>query len=234
MHKTIKTSKGPYTYKFVPIFEGIKPIDKKIANENLQLLKQVCDRNHLTFLLFFGTLLGAVREHGFITHDEDIDLVMLKSDMPAFLAMLFELREVGFELARFERRGFLSIIRKGEYIDLYFFAPYKKDPSLMHCCMDICEKKYVEETAPMEFLGQTYMAPIDYENYLSHQYGEDWRTPSRKFEFGLSKVQRFKQLAIMYLKELIPVSILEILQEKKEQPVLDYFINKIERKKSNL
>lgn len=98
MHKTIKTSKGPYTYKFVPIFEGIKPIDKTIANENLQLLKQVCDRNHLTFLLFFGTLLGAVREHGFITHDEDIDLVMLKSDMPAFLAMLFELREVGFEL----------------------------------------------------------------------------------------------------------------------------------------
>jgi hypothetical protein len=38
----------------------------------------------------------------------------------------------------------------------------------------------------------------------------------------------------MYVKELMPVSILERLQEKKEQPVLDYFINKIESKKSNL
>lgn len=232
MHKTIKTSKGPYTYKFVPIFEGIKPIDKTIANENLQLLKQVCDRNHLTFLLFFGTLLGAVREHGFISHDEDIDLVMLKSDMPAFLSMLFELREAGFELARFERRGFLSIIRKGEYIDLYFFAPYRKDPSLMHCCMDICEKKYVEEIAPMEFLGQTYMAPIDYEDYLTHQYGEDWMTPSQKFEFHLSNIQRYKQLAIMYVKELLPVSLLEKLQEKKEQPIVDDFIQKIYAKRT--
>ena len=233
MYKTISTPKGKYKYKFVPIFEGIKPIDKKIANENLKLLKEVCDRNHLTFLLYFGTLLGAVREHDFITHDEDIDLVMLKTDMSAFLSMLFELRKVGFELARYERRGFLSIIRKGEYIDIYFFAPYKNDPSLMHCCMDICEKKYIEETAPMEFLGNTYMAPGDYEEYLAYQYGDDWRTPSQRFKFGLSNTQRFKQLAIMYIKELIPTPILERLQEKKEQHVLDFYIERIKNCHNN-
>ena len=227
MYKSISTPKGKYHYKFVPIFEGIKPIDKKIAKENLLLLKQVCDRNHLTFLLFFGTLLGAIREHDFITHDEDIDLVMLKSDMPAFLNILFDLREVGFELARYERRGFLSIIRKGEYIDIYFYAPYKKDPSLMHCCMDICEKKYIEEVAPIEFLGYTYLAPIEYEEYLAYQYGDDWRIPSRKFEFGLSKGSRLKQLITMYIKEFIPTLLLEKLQEKKEQPNLNGFIKKI-------
>ena len=51
MYKTIDTPKGKYRYKFVPIFEGIKPIDKEIANENLKLLKEVCDRNGLQFLL---------------------------------------------------------------------------------------------------------------------------------------------------------------------------------------
>lgn len=232
MYKTISTQKGKYRYKFVPIFEGIKPINKEIANENLKLLKEVCDRNNLTFLLFFGTLLGAVREHDFITHDEDIDIVMLKSEMPAFLSMLFELRQEGFELARYERRGFLSIIRKGEYIDIYFYAPYKKDPELMHCCMDICEKNFIEEIAPMEFLGNTYMAPVDYEEYLAYQYGDDWRTPSQRFKFGLSNAQRFKQLAIMYIKELIPTPILERLQEKKEQHVLDFFIDKIQKKQN--
>ena len=72
--------------------------------------------------------LGAVREHDFITHDEDIDVVMYKSDMPKFLNLLFDLRKEGFELARYERRGFLSIIRKGEYIDVYFYEPYSQDP----------------------------------------------------------------------------------------------------------
>ena len=72
MYKTIDTPKGKYRYKFVPIFEGIKPLNKEIANENLKLLKEVCDRNGLHFLLFFGTLLGAVREHDFIKHDEDV------------------------------------------------------------------------------------------------------------------------------------------------------------------
>ena len=227
MYKSISTPKGKYKYKFIPIFEGIKPIDKVIANENLKLLKEVCDNNHLTFLLFFGTLLGAIREHDFIAHDEDIDLVMLKSDMPAFLGILFELREVGFEIARYERRGFLSIIRKGEYIDVYFFAPYKKDSSVMHCCMDICERKYIENIAPIEFLGNTYMAPLDYEEYLAYQYGDDWRIPSKKFEFGLSKFARFKQLVIMYTKEFIPVSLLEKLQEKKAQRTINGFLARI-------
>jgi hypothetical protein len=84
MKLSINTLKGKYTYKYVPIFLGIKPIDKAIAKENLLLLKDILDKNHLRFLLLFGTLLGAVREHDFIAHDEDIDLVMKKEDMPAW------------------------------------------------------------------------------------------------------------------------------------------------------
>ena len=153
--------------------------------------------------------------------------------MPAFLGMLFDLRKVGFEIARYERRGFLSIIRKGEYIDIYFFAPYKKDPSLMHCCMDICERKYIENIAPLEFWGNTYMAPMEYEEYLAYQYGDDWRIPAKKFEFGLSNLSRFKQLAIMYIKEFIPVPLLEKLQEKKEQHVIDEYLARIYAKRSS-
>ena len=76
------------------------------------------------------------------------------------------------------------------------------------------------------------MAPVDYEEYLVYQYGDDWRTPSQRFKFGLSNAQRFKQLAIMYIKELIPTPILERLQEKKEQHVLDFFIDKIQKKQN--
>ena len=130
MKLKIKTPVGNYYYKYVPIFLGIKPIDKVIAKENLLLLKGILDKHNLKFLLSFGTLLGAVREHDFISHDEDIDLIMFKRDLPSFLSLLFELRKNGFELARYESRGFLSIIRKGEYIDFYFFDDYPEDCSL--------------------------------------------------------------------------------------------------------
>lgn len=82
----------------------------------------MCEDAGITFILFYGTLLGAVREHDFIDHDEDIDLVLFKKDMRKFENQLFKLRECGFEMARYERRGFCSIIRKGEYIDLYFMS----------------------------------------------------------------------------------------------------------------
>ena len=107
----------------------------------------------------------------------------------------------------------------------------------MHCAvsdMDICEKKYLEEVAPMEFLGNTYLAPIESEEYLTHQYGNNWRIPSAKFEFNLSKSARLKQLIIMYIKEFIPTPLLEKLQEKKEQPVIDGFLKSIYEKRQGL
>ena len=39
MKLKIKTPVGNYFYKYIPIFLGIKPIDKIIAKENLLLLK---------------------------------------------------------------------------------------------------------------------------------------------------------------------------------------------------
>jgi hypothetical protein len=66
MKLNIPTSKGNYSYRFVPIYEGIKPIDKEKAKENLSLLKRICNAHHLEFILFYGTLLGAIREQDFI------------------------------------------------------------------------------------------------------------------------------------------------------------------------
>ena len=74
MKLELHTDKGLYKYKFIPIYQGIKRIDKTIAKENLTILKKVCDDSDLPFILFYGTLLGAIREHDFITHDEDIDI----------------------------------------------------------------------------------------------------------------------------------------------------------------
>ena len=46
----------------------------------LERVKDVCDANDLSLFLVGGTLMGAVRHHGFIPWDNDIDIGMMRQD----------------------------------------------------------------------------------------------------------------------------------------------------------
>lgn len=227
MKLKIYTDKGVYKYKFVPIFEGIKPINKDIARENLAILKRVCEKAGITFILFYGTLLGAVREHDFIDHDEDIDIVLYKDEMRKFENQLFRLRELGFEVARYERRGFMSIIRKGEYIDLYFYKQYPGNPDIYYCCQDMCKKEFIFDLMPYTFQNDTYLVPRNYLDYFEYYFGSNWRTPIQKFDFNMNKFELAKQYMVQYVKNLLPVSLIEKMQMRKDKPLHEKWLSKI-------
>lgn len=63
---------------------------KKIWAVELDLLNEfsrVCDEYHLTWFAHAGTMLGAVRHHGFIPWDDDIDVMMLRKDYERFCSI---------------------------------------------------------------------------------------------------------------------------------------------------
>lgn len=66
----------------------MKPItteeSKQIQLEILQSIHDFCEQNGLTYYLWFGTLLGAVRHKGFIPWDDDIDILMPRKDFEVF------------------------------------------------------------------------------------------------------------------------------------------------------
>lgn len=61
---------------------------KRVWAMELEMVKRfvsVCEQNDLTYFIMGGTLLGAVRHHGFIPWDNDIDLAMPRKDFNKLL-----------------------------------------------------------------------------------------------------------------------------------------------------
>ena len=53
---------------------------QKAVTRNLSVLDSICRENGIKYTLCFGGLLGAVRHHGFIPWDNDVDVVMFEPD----------------------------------------------------------------------------------------------------------------------------------------------------------
>jgi phosphorylcholine metabolism protein LicD len=158
-----------------------KPMDRAIARENMMLFKQTMDACQAEFCLFFGTLLGAVREGDFIPHDYDTDVVIMEASRTRLAEAAPRLIEAGFELARCKDHGrFLTFIRKGEYIDINVA---KEERRLFRHCWNVdfslLSYEVLTEFREFTFLGEQFLVPARYEEALVQMYGADWRVPKR-------------------------------------------------------
>lgn len=201
----IKLSNGYFHYKTIPLYAGVKQINKDIAYENLVVLKEVLDKQDVEFQISFGTLLGAIRENDFITHDEDVDLLVLDEYKQKLFDSLPELKKRGFDVARYDPRGLMSIYRKNEYIDFYLYK--KKEDGTRYCCGSFYPCEMVEKSMPYSFKGLEVRIPVEYINYLCYEYGDDWQTPVVWMNYEQPKIKRILLAIKSVVKEWLPDSL---------------------------
>ena len=67
-------------YRNMPKASGDTRTYQIVENYILQRLKSICDSHNIHFVLYAGTLIGAIRHQGFIPWDDDIDIAMMYDD----------------------------------------------------------------------------------------------------------------------------------------------------------
>lgn len=111
----------------------------------LQILDKICKKHHLTYWLDFGTLLGAVRHHGFIPWDDDTDVSMLREDYDKLCDILHtELDGLGFNIddsQRMARIGFgYRHEQTGIWCDIFPVDTYRSSESEEQAVQSVRQK----------------------------------------------------------------------------------------------
>lgn len=168
----------------------------------LKNVDDVCRQSGIEYFVDFGTLLGIVRDNGFIKNDDDIDisiigdsadpLVVLKKFLSEGFCFVHALtyrgviKEFTVSLNKLTVDFFFSkrIGDAGRTHHIFYFDPnvnYKKPEE-----NSVKERvlPYVKDIKRVCFKEIEIMVPDDCENYLAFLYGKSWKIPDPTFVTG--------------------------------------------------
>lgn len=170
-----------------------------LLRRNLRRLNDVVAGTPLggRYWIFSGVLLGWAREGRLLAHDfRDVDLAYDGADHDRFLAAVPAIVQAGFRPAfryrsndgtttehSFLRHGarfeFFRLTRQG---DQYRYYVYGEDPDRDEGHVELVGALPAQPLEPIQFLGRTWLKPLDHEKELQVMYG-DWRTPDPSWSF---------------------------------------------------
>ena len=180
--------------------EAVTQLMLDYVERMIEILDAECG---ISVWMAFGTLLGAVREGGLISHDSDIDLAFLSdADTPAGVAQeMFRARRAltrhGLNVVN-KTASFVTVLFEtpdGAQANIDLYASFYVGP-LLHETATVRAPVPRDAVLPLQritFEGRLLPAPADPDTVLQASYGPDWRTPDPRFRHqpGDEIVHRF-------------------------------------------
>lgn len=194
---------------YKPIVELINRVKfdnqaRRMKRDGLAMLTEadkVLTKMGVRAFLTYGALLGAYREHGFISYDPDIDLGVLETELPKDLHERME--NAGFHLLRQNYIGVTGQVVEETYeyhkihLDVFFYIKAGKDfYSVIQRRHETkewkeanatdgfpCDRSYVPacDFERRDFLGLQIYMPVDTEGWLKAIYSDSYMTPIKNW-----------------------------------------------------
>jgi phosphorylcholine metabolism protein LicD len=150
-------------------------LNPNIALENLVIISVFLSKEiNIKYCLFFGTLLGFVRQEGFIAHDQDTDIALFNVSEEFIACLKKKLIREEFYIFR-DDTDMLSAMRKGEYIDFHKF--YKVGSYFQNVYFIFPVDLFIKFIDVELANGHKVNIPEDSTKILELIYGKTWRTP---------------------------------------------------------
>ncbi len=202
---------------------------KAILND----LHALLTKSKVPYFAEYGTLLGLIREGGFIKHDEDIDLGVLGWSVDPVKLMEVVL-DHGLLLKRaFCWNGqiteFTFLFNNKLQVDFFFllrgvdgkefgvaYNDFTEDESGRRIAKKIIGVPKPKFSGVSEYTvnGITTYIPQDYEGFLICSYGKNWRTPIENFQASRERVERKDIEGIAYILTT-PEEVREVMAASK-------------------
>ncbi|HKL87188.1 MAG TPA: LicD family protein [Treponemataceae bacterium] len=164
--------------------------------ENMVLMQEILSKNKIVCFLYYGTLLGAIREKGFIPHDDDADIGIFDTDFDRVLTLIPTIVAAGFLFKSLRHGTTLQFIRNDEQLDIYQ-AVHVWRPFGYRWTIDerlTVKGKHLDTLQKIDFLGHSFFIPSEPVKLLQILYGKTWKTPMKNIPTKTGWLWKFKKI----------------------------------------
>lgn len=146
---------------------------------------------NFNYILFYGSLLGLIREGDFIENDDDIDVLLSIKDRAKLINRLQQLR---LEITVNELSIIQFLIEGIGHIDVYFYEDRNTDILIKWDGNLLFSKNDIWPLRNTRFKNFFINIPYNSEKILEETYGANWRTPLDKSSYDWNLITTVRKL----------------------------------------